>query len=254
MPTAAPAIIMVMSLAVTTVSRVMPLLTPLSLLRLQSWLSPAFPIGSYSYSHGLEWAVEAEFVTDQASLIEWLEADLCHGSGWNETIFFTEASRSTAAQDAASLGEIAALAAAYRGTSELALEASQQAASCLATLLAVWPDPFLETFSGWLKDCSIPPTLSVLMAVRAAGEGIPADLALPAFLQSYVANLATAGVRLIPLGQIGGQRTVAALEKAILSVCERSRTATVEDLGSAAFMVDLASAGHETQYTRLFRS
>jgi len=250
--TAAPAITMAM--AVTAVSSGMPFLTPLSLLRLQTWLSPTFPIGAYSYSHGLEWAVEAGLVTDQAGLVEWLEADLCQGSGWNETIFFTEASRSAAAQDAGSLGEIAELAAAYRGTSELALEASQQAASCLATLLAVWPEPFLERFSGWLKDRCIPPTLSVLMAVRAASEGIPMELALPAFLQSCVANLTAAGVRLIPLGQIGGQRTIAALEKTILSVCERSRRATVEDLGSAAFMVDLASAAHETQYTRLFRS
>jgi urease accessory protein len=198
--------------------------------------------------------VEAGSVADQESLIEWLDADLRHGSGWNEAIFFREAWHRTAAQDTARLAEISELAAAYRGTSELALEASQQAASCMATLRAIWPDPFLQRFSEGLVDRAVAPTLSVLMAVRTAREEIPVDLALPAFLQSYIANLVAAGVRLIPLGQIGGQRSIAALEQAVLSVSQVSAAATLDDLGSAAFMVDLASAAHETQYTRLFRS
>src|SRR5580658_8296338 len=109
-------------------------LAPLALLRLQSWLSPAFPIGSYSYSHGLEWAVEAGHVHDRRSLVAWLDADLRHGSGRNEAIFFTEAWRSMANQDHEGLIRVAELAAALRGTSELALESSQPAAACLATL------------------------------------------------------------------------------------------------------------------------
>jgi len=95
---------------------------PLALLRLQSWLSPVFPIGSYSYSHGLEWAVEAGHVRDRKSLVDWLEADLCYGSGRNEAIFFSEAWRRTIGDDRAKLFEIAELAAAFRGTAELALE------------------------------------------------------------------------------------------------------------------------------------
>jgi urease accessory protein len=70
--------------------------TPLAFLRLQSWLSPAFPVGSYSYSHGLEWAVEAGHVYDRGSLVDWLEADLRYGSGRNEAIFFSEAWRCVA--------------------------------------------------------------------------------------------------------------------------------------------------------------
>src|SRR5260370_37499510 len=92
-------------------------LPPLTLLRMQRWLSPAFPSGSYSYSHGLEWAVEAGYIHDRKSLVDWLEADLFHGSGRNEAIFFSEAWRYTTEDDCATLSEIAELAAAYRGTS-----------------------------------------------------------------------------------------------------------------------------------------
>jgi urease accessory protein len=80
------------------------------------------------------------------------------------------------------------------------------------------------------------------------------SIALPGFLHSYVANLVIAGVRLIPLGQTDGQLAIAELESAILSASAQARDATIDDLGSAAVMVDFASIAHETQYTRLFRS
>src|SRR5712692_9773250 len=92
--------------------------SPLALLHLQSWLSPAFPSGSYSYSHGLEWAVEAGYVWDRQSLVDWREADLCYGSGLNEAIFFSEAWRCAMDDAPAKLFEIAQLAAVFRGTSE----------------------------------------------------------------------------------------------------------------------------------------
>jgi urease accessory protein len=227
---------------------------PLALLRLQSWLSPAFPTGSYSYSHGIEWAVEAGHVHDRKSLVDWLEADLCHGSGRNEAIFFSEAWRCAIDDDRAKLFEIAELAAAYRGTSEFTLESSQQAAACLATLRQVWPDRVLDWLSETLCERHVQPALAVVLGVRAARQGIPASLALPAFLQSYIANLVTAGVRLIPLGQTDGQRAIAELEKAVQVASTQAEKATIDDLGSAAFMLDLASMAHETQYTRLFRS
>jgi len=226
----------------------------LALLRQQSWLSPAFPTGSYSYSHGIEWAVEVGHIHDRKSLVDWLEADLCYGSGRNEAIFFIEAWRCAKENDCEKLLEIAELAAAFRGTSEFALEASQQGASCLATSRRVWPDPLLETLLELLSELRISPVLSVVLGVRAARQDIPATLALPAFLQSYLANLITAGVRLVPLGQTDGQLAIAELEEAVLAVASQAEQATIRDLSSAAFMVDLASASHETQYTRLFRS
>jgi urease accessory protein len=226
----------------------------LALLRLQSWLSPAFPTGSYSYSHGLEWAVEAGYIKDRETLVDWLEADLCYGSVRNEAIFFCEAWCSARDNDFAKLLEIAELAAAFRGTSEFALESSQQASACRATLRRVWPNRLLDSLSQLLLEREVPFVLSVILGVRSAREDVPISLALPAFLQSYVANSVTAGVRLIPLGQTDGQLAIAELEEAVLKVSARARNATMEDLGSAAFMVDLASVAHQTQYTRLFRS
>jgi len=228
--------------------------SPLSLLRQQSWLSPAFPTGSYSYSHAIEWAVEAGDIHDRKSLVGWLEADLCFGSGRNEAIFFMEAWRCATEDDCEKLIKVAELAAAFRGTSEFALESSQQATACLATLRRVWPDHLIESLSELLSERGIPPALSVVLGVRTAQQRIPYGLAASAFLQSYLANLVTAGVRLIPLGQTDGQIAIAGLEAAVLTASAQAEQATIHDLGSAAFMVDLASASHETQYTRLFRS
>ena len=225
-----------------------------ALLRLQSWLSPAFPTGAYSYSHGLEWAVEVGCINDRKSLVDWLEADLSYGSGRNEAIFFSEAWRSAHDEDSAKLFEIGELAAAFRGTSEFALESSQQGSAWCATLRQVWPEGLLQSVSQLLSEHDVPTSLAVVLGIRSAREGIPLSFALPAFLQSYIANLVTAGVRLVPLGQTDGQLAIAALEEAVLAASARGRNARLDDLGSAAFMVDLASMAHETQYTRLFRS
>ena len=227
---------------------------PLALLRLQSWLSPTFPIGSYSYSHGLEWAVEAGHIRDRKSLVDWLEADLCYGSGRNEAIFFSEAWRCTIGDDRAKLSEIAELAAAFRGTAELALESTQQAVSCLATLRQVWPDRVLDWLSEVLRSNRVRPALAVVLGVRSASEDIPLSLALSAFMQSYVANLVIAGVRLVPLGQTDGQLAIGELEGAVLAATVEAIKTRIDDLGSVGFMVELASMAHETQYTRLFRS
>lgn len=229
-------------------------LPPTALLRMQTWLSPAFPTGAYSYSHGLEWAVEAGHVDDRESLVNWLEADLCYGSGRNEAIFFSEAWHCVADDDRTKLLEVAELAIVFRGTSEFALETSQQGAACLATLRHAWPDRVLAWLSGALQERGVQPALAVVLGARSARQGIPASLALPAFLQSYIANLVTSGIRLIPLGQTDGQLVIAELERAILTASAQAQKATIPDLGSAAFMVDLASMAHETQYTRLFRS
>ena len=224
--------------------------SPRAFLRLQSWLSPSFPNGAYSYSHGLEWAVEAGQIHDRSSLVDWLEADLCYGSGRNEAIFFSEAYRCVIESDQAKLKRVAELAAAFRGTSEFALESSQQASACLSTLRQVWPDRILDSF----LEMSCQPILAVVLGARCAGEGIPVHMALPAFLHGYVANLVLAGVRLIPLGQTDGQLAISALEGAVLSASGQGNCATLDDLGSAGFMVEFASMAHETQYTRLFRS
>src|SRR5215469_3825245 len=243
-----------MAMTRTTMRNGLHSVQPLSFLRLQAWLSPVFPTGSYSYSHGLEWAVEAGSVHDRASLVDWLAADLRYGSGRNEAIFFREAWSAAMLGDQSRLVEVAELAAAFRGTSEFALESEQQASSYHSTLSHVWCDPFLDEVAETLADHRIPLSVALVLGIRCAKQGIPMVLALPAFLQSYVANLVTAGVRLIPLGQTDGQAAIAKLEDTVLAASADAATATIHDLGSTAFMVDLASMAHETQYTRLFRS
>jgi urease accessory protein len=219
-------------------------------LRLQSWLSPSFPNGAYSYSHGLEWAVEAGHVSNRCGLVDWLEADLCYGSSRNEAIYFIEAYRHVAVGAEDELSHLAELAAASRTTSEFLLESAQQSSAYLATLRRVWPDRILDVFS----DGKCPPVSAVILGAYSARAKIPVGIALPAFLHSYVANLVTAGVRLVPLGQTDGQLALAALEQAILSRSEIAARETVSDLGSAGLMAELASIAHESQYTRLFRS
>ncbi len=225
-----------------------------ALLRQQTWLSPAFPSGAYSYSHGLEWAVEAGQVCDRETLVDWLEADLCYGSGRNEAIFFHEGWRAASEDDRTRLLHVAELATVFRSTAEFALESVQQGIAYLATLRRVWCDHLLDWLSDMLHKLNLPPALAVVLGIRAATQGIQVELALPAFLQSLIANLVNAGVRLLPLGQTDGQLALAQLEEAVLSASAEATKASLDDLGSAAFMVDLSSMAHETQYTRLFRS
>ncbi len=229
-------------------------ISQLALLRQQSWLSPAFPTGSYSYSHGIEWAVEAGHIHDRKSLVDWLEADLCYGSGRNEAIFLIGPGVRQERTTAESCLKLLNSRPPFGGHRNLRLKLRSRPRACLATLRRVWPDPLLETFSELLAELRISPVLSVVLGLRAAKQDIPATLALPAFLQSYLANLITAGVRLVPLGQTDGQLALAELEPAVLAVAAQAQQATIYDLGSVGFMVDLASALHETQYTRLFRS
>jgi urease accessory protein len=217
------------------------------LLRLQSWLSPAFPIGAFSYSHGLEFAVEANLVHDRESLVDWLDCDLRHGSGHNEAVFLATA---LAADDDAFV-EIAELASASFGTGELALEGLSQGEAFLQTVQRVWPHPDLAAMA---QSLTARPSLAIAVAMACRAHGIDPAITLRLFLQAWIANLINAAVRLVPLGQTDGQLAQAALEGAVLATAENAASATIEDLGSAAIMVDWASMQHETQYTRLFRS
>src|SRR5262247_3587487 len=132
-------------------------LSVLALLRQQTWLSPAFPTGAYSYSHGLEWAIEAGQIHDRETLVDWLEADLRYGSGRNEAIFFNEAWRSASEDDRPLLLRVAELAAAFRSTSEFALESIQQGIACLAMMRRVWSDRLLDWLSAMLRKLDLPP-------------------------------------------------------------------------------------------------
>ena len=220
------------------------------LFRLLTWASPSFPTGAFSYSHGLEYAVEEGLVKNAAQLQGWIGWIVRHGALYADAVLLAHAHRAAEAGENAALDEIAALAAAMRGTAETAMESLQQGASFLDTAQAVWPHKRMAAF---VKRNSAKPALPVAMALLCAGS-IPLPETLGAYIHAGMANLVSAGVRLIPLGQTDGQRSIAALEPAVSETIERALTTALDDLATAAPMVDWTSMRHETQYTRLFRS
>jgi urease accessory protein len=214
-----------------------------------AWLSPAYPVGAFSYSSGIEWAVESGDISDAATLKDWLATMLTDGGGFCDAVLFAHAHR--AADDAGALRNIAELAAALAPSKERHLETTAQGNAFIETTRATWPCAALETLKqAWDGPVAYP----VAVAVAAAGHGIASAPALAAFLQALIANWVSAGVRLIPLGQTDGQRVIAALEPAVAATVQRALVTSLDDMGASAFRADLASLRHETQYTRLFRS
>jgi urease accessory protein len=232
----------------------MPTIADGELARLLSWLSPAFPVGAYSYSHGIEYAVEAGIVVDATGLRTWIEGILRHGSGRVDAILFGEAWRAEREGDDKRLGEVLAWGEVFRGTAELALESSAQGRAFLDAVRAGWPHPRVDGLLRLATDAERTLAYPVAVGVACAVVGIGEALARLAYLQAFAANLVSAGVRLIPLGQSDGLRALAALEHTVRDVAEQSAGLRLADLGTATWMADWASARHETQYTRLFRS
>lgn len=223
-----------------------------SLYRLLAWLSPAYPIGAFSYSHGIETAVEEGLITNRASLVAWLETVLLDGTGRVDGALFAMAWRAADAKDWSVFDAIAERAAAWRGTSEMALEARQQGGSFLAITQTAWPHPDLEAAHGRLAgEVALP----VTVALTAAVHGIALDVALTGFLHAFTANLISAAVRVVPLGQSDGQLALASLEEAVRYAASAALAVTdLDELGTATPLLDWCSIRHETQYTRLFRS
>jgi urease accessory protein len=216
-----------------------------------AWLSPAYPVGAFSYSSGIEWAVEAGDITDAESLRAWLAVMLAEGSGFCDAVLFSAAHRAAAQTDGKALRGVAELAAALAPSKERHLETTAQGNAFIEATRAAWPAPALDRLkAAWDGPVAYP----VAVAVAASGHGIALEAALATFLQAVAANWVSAGVRLIPLGQTDGQRVLAALEPAIAACAQRALAATFDEIGSSAFRADLAGSRHETQYTRLFRS
>jgi urease accessory protein len=212
-----------------------------ALIRLLTWLSPAFPTGGFAYSHGLEWSVEAGDITTEAALIAWVRDTLTHGALWSDAILLRHAHRGADAHD------LAALAIALSPTSERRLETTAQG-TAFALAAAAWPTPALQ---NWGVS---PLPYPIAVALLAAAQNVPEDDTTLAYLHAATANFISAAIRLIPLGQNAGLRAQAAIEPNILAAAEATKTASLDDLAAAAWASDIASMRHETQYTRLFRT
>ncbi len=222
-----------------------------ALYRLMTFLSPAFPVGAFSYSSGIEWTVETGDIGDAASLRDWLAAMLAEGSGFCDGVFLAHAHRAASLRDERALRDVAELAAAFVPSRERQLETSAQGRAFIDIARAAWNCDGLDAI---IAQCGGAIVYPVAVGVVGAAHAIPLAPAMHAFLHALASNWISAGARLIPLGQTDSQRVLALLEPVVAATAGRALKAALDDLGSATFRADLASMRHETQYTRLFRS
>ncbi len=215
-----------------------------SLLRLMAWLSPAFPVGSFSYSHGLERAVHDGLVESGSDLADWVAALLTEGSGWNDAVLLAESFRLSA--DKASLRDVAELAEAMAGSAERHLESTLQGAA------------FLTSATAWQPDIAdrLPANCPYSVAVGAVAgmQGVGLESALAAYLQAFASNMIQAAIRLSVIGQSDAVAILAGLETTVAQTAARASLSSLDDLGSATLVAEIATMNHETQYSRLFRS
>jgi urease accessory protein len=237
-----------------TVDTAATALTEPALFQLLAWSSPAYPTGAFSYSHGLEWAVETGDVKDLQTLLNYVTAVVSRGGGWIDAVLFAHTWRATREDSTTQLDALAELAAAFRGSSETALESRQQGGAFLDVTRKAWPHPLLDAFAARQVQVGTPVAHCIAVAVACAAHEIALAPALHSYIHAVAANLVSAGARLIPLGQTRAQIAIAQLSPVITAVAERAQATSLDDLGTAAPAIELCSLRHETQYTRLFRS
>ena len=213
-----------------------------ALYRLMSWLSPSFPVGAFSYSHGIEFAVECGLVRDEGSLRGWILAGLAQEFGPVSGAMLRAAYE---AKDRAALAAALEEARAFVPTLEFELEHKSQGDAFMTAFRAAWGDAALT--ESWVPYPSA-------VGIAASALSVPLRPALIAFFHSVVSNLISAGIRTIPLGQTAGQRVLAALQPEVLAAADKALRRDARDVGSAAPTVEWTSIRHESQYTRLFRS
>lgn len=214
-----------------------------SLLRLMSWLSPVFPIGSFAYSAGLEEASKSGIVTNSDTLKDWLRDVLNLGSTWNDVVLFSNAWKQ--ARENESLSEISALAEAMAGTKERHQETMAQGSA------------FLKAADAWdMKRSELPNQCALPIAVgaRCANAGIELSPALLTYLQAFVSNQLQAAIRLSIIGQNQSLQILAQFEPMLIGITERAQKSTLDDLGSFTITADILSMQHENMESRIFQS
>lgn len=223
--------------------KVITIMTDLqSFARLQAWLSPAFPTGAFSYSHGLEQAIDDGLIKDGSELLSWFSNLLQRGAGWNDAVLLSQAWRNADNENA--FWEVAELAEAMSISKERHLETMAQGSA------------FLKAAKAWGYEDKLPPACALPVAVGFVSALHKTDLQMTiiAYLHAYISNQIQAALRLMPLGQQGGVEVLAGVEPIVLDVARNAEAAGLDDLGSAAFIADIASMEHETLNSRIFRS
>lgn len=212
---------------------------PSSTLRLMAWLSPAFPVGTFSYSHGLERAAADGKVGDLGA---WLDGLMRHGTGWNDAVIVAEAWRR--GRDGGDIGELAELGEAMAGSAERHLETMAQGQA------------FARAIAGWTEGLAPPANCPypVVFGASAGFNGLALEETIAAYCQAFVSNQIQAGIRLSLLGQERGVALLREMEATIVEIALRAACSSLDDLGGSAFIAEIAAMNHEMQYSRLFRS
>ncbi|WP_171182035.1 urease accessory protein UreF [Ruegeria sp. HKCCD8929] len=213
--------------------------TNADILTLTQWLSPAYPVGGFAYSHGIEAAIEEGSVIDSESTKAWVSDVLEHGSGWNDALLLAAAFNASSVEE---LIDIDAIARALCASSERAME-THLLGQAFGSV----------TGDVWGLDMSLL-TYPVVVGRAALLRNLPLLLTTQMFLQAFMGNLVACATRLVTLGQTDAQRLIRALTPLCARIAERAQQAGLDDLGSTAFLTDVASMKHETQYSRIFRT
>lgn len=216
-----------------------------ALLRLLQLASPALPVGAYSYSEGLEYAIEAGWVQDQDALRGWLRDGLYHGTAHLEAAVLVRVYDGCVAGNDAAVRQWDAWLSAARESEEMRAQSHDMGRSLLRLLRELAP-----ALPVPVTACNF----ATAFALAAAHWDIAKHAALAGYLASWVGNLIGAGVKLIPLGQTAGQRLLLSLHEDIDGAAARALATADDDLVTSNWGLTLATMNHETQYTRLFRS
>lgn len=220
-------------------------------LQLLTWLSPGFPVGSFAYSHGLEYAVAAHDVHDLASATSWLASVLEHGSPRNDLIVLSAVHRAASRGDVAAITDANDLCLAMAGSRERLLETTAQGNAFMTAIRDAWNVPMLVRLTRGIKGDTAYPCA---VALASAAHDLPLLETLRAFSVATLQTLISASIRLGAVGQTDGQRVIAALLPRCARLAQAALKSTLDDIGGATFRSDIAAMKHETQYTRLFRS
>lgn len=212
--------------------------TATDILTLTQWFSPAYPVGAFAYSHGLEWTIDVGDVATAAETRAWIEEVLRHGAGWNDALFLAAAYHA----DAEVLAEVDATARAFAASSERLKETRLQGEAFCDVTAKVWATDLAGL------------TYPVAVGRAAQLESLPLELTIQFYLMAFVSNLAAVAMRLVPLGQTEGQRLIRDLTPLCTQVAEGASNASLDDLSSTSFFGDIAAMKHETQYSRIFRT
>ena len=210
--------------------------TELKFMTVMQWMSPAFPIGAFAYSHGLEWAIDKDHVSNGEKLQKWITDLLEYGSLRTDAIFISLILRG---HDAKKMNELSM---ALCPAGERLLETKLQGSAFAKVIEDVWQQDIGEL------------SLPIAVALAAKNQSIEQDLILPAYLHAFCSNLISAAIRLIPIGQTEGQRIMLELYTTISDLVQTAYESEIDDLNSACFFSDVSAMEHEYLQPRIFKT